>query len=80
MYGDPTVLRARVHDLREQALDVRAMADHLVAQLDDLAWTGRAATTMRARIVERALHLRAAASEHDVAADALAEHAEEVAC
>lgn len=78
MYGDPDDLRSRVDDLREQAIDVRSMADHLVAQTDGIGWTGRAADAMRQRVGERAGHLRAAAAEHDTAADALADHAQEV--
>ena len=78
MYGDPDVLRSRVDDLREQAVDVRAMADHLVSKTDDLGWSGRAADAMRRRVAERAGHLRAAAAEHDTAADSLLTHAQEV--
>lgn len=78
MYGDPDVLRSRVDDLREQAVDVRAMADHLVARTDELGWSGRAADAMRRRVGERASHLRAAAAEHDSAADSLLTHAQEV--
>lgn len=78
MYGEPDVLRSRVDDLREQAADVRSMADHLVARTDAMGWTGRAAAAMRARVAERAGHLRAAAAEHDSAADALSHHAQQV--
>ncbi|WP_300406006.1 hypothetical protein [Nocardioides sp.] len=79
MYGDPDVLRSQVDDLREQALDVRSLADQLVARTEGLGWSGRAAEAMRLRVTERAGHLRAAAAEHDAAADALLAHAQEVA-
>ncbi|MAS53759.1 MAG: hypothetical protein CMJ44_03860 [Pimelobacter sp.] len=78
MYGDPDVLRSQVDDLREQALDVRSLADQLVARTEGLGWSGRAADAMRLRVTERAGHLRAAAAEHDVAADALLAHTQEV--
>ena len=78
MYGDPDVLRSRVDDLREQAVDVRALADHLVAQTDGIGWTGRAADAMRLRVTERAGHLREAAGQHDTAADTLERHAQEL--
>ena len=54
MYGDPDVLRRHVHHLREQAVDVRALADRLVAQTESIGWTGRAAESMRIRVSERA--------------------------
>jgi uncharacterized protein YukE len=80
MYGDPDVLRSRVGALREQAVDVRALADHLIAQTDQIrtAWTGRAADAMRQRVGDRAGHLRAAATQHDVAADRLEAHVHQV--
>jgi uncharacterized protein YukE len=81
MYGDPDVLRSRVDDLREQAADVRALADHLVAQTEQIGrqgWSGRAAEAMRLRVGERAAHLRAAAGQHDTAADCLEDHANDV--
>lgn len=78
MYGDPEVLRSQVGDLREQAIDVRSLADHLVARTDDLGWTGRAADAMRHRVSERAVSLRAVAADHDTAAEALLVHAQEV--
>jgi Tfp pilus assembly protein FimV len=78
MYGDTATARKRVAQLREQGADIRAMADRLVAQAEGVPWTGRAAESMRARIKERASHLRLAASHHDAAADSLARHATEV--
>lgn len=78
MYGDPDVLRSRVDDLREQAVDVRALADHLVAQTEGIGWSGRAADAMRLRVSERAANLRAAAEHHALAADALATHVHEL--
>ncbi|NHA01389.1 hypothetical protein G5V59_20260 [Nocardioides sp. W3-2-3] len=50
----------------------------LVARVDGLGWTGRAAEAMRERVTERARHLRAAADRHVSAADALADHVEAV--
>lgn len=80
MYGDTDVLRSRVGALREQAVDVRALADHLIAQTDQIrrGWTGRAADAMRQRVGDRAGHLRAAATQHDVAADRLEAHVHQV--
>lgn len=78
MYGDTDALRRRADQLREQGVDVRALADQLVAQTENLGWTGRAAESMRLRIRERAAHLRGAAGEHDTAADSLERHVQEV--
>ena len=78
MYGDPDVLRRHVHHLREQAVDVRALADRLVAQTESIGWTGRAAESMRIRVSERATHLRGAAAQHETAADALDKHLQQV--
>ncbi|WP_193607882.1 hypothetical protein [Nocardioides lijunqiniae] len=78
MYGDTDVLRRRADQLREQAVDVRMLADQLVAQTESLGWTGRAAESMRLRVQERASHLRAVAGAHDTAADSLDRHAQDV--
>lgn len=78
MYGDTATARKRVSQLSEQAGDVRALADRLVAQAESVPWHGRAAETMRARVRERAAHLRAVAALHDTAAESLARHAIEV--
>lgn len=78
MYGDTDVMRKRVGQLREQGVDLRGLADHLVAQTEGLGWTGRAADTMRERIRERAAHLREVAAGHDTAADSLEKHLHEV--
>jgi len=74
MYGDADVMRKRADQLREQALDLRGLADLLVAQTEAIGWTGRAAESMRERVRERATHLRAAAAQHDTAADSLDRH------
>lgn len=74
MYGDTAAGRRRVSQLRERALDIRSLADSLVAQSESVPWRGRAAEAMRNRIKERASHLRSAADQHEVAADALARH------
>jgi len=78
MYGDSRAARKRVAALREQADDVRAMADRLVSQAESIPWSGRAADAMRARIKERAQTLRVAAEHHETAADSLARHIREV--
>ncbi len=78
MYGDTDVLRRRVDQLREQAGDVRTLADRLVAQTEAVGWAGRAADSMRVRVTERAAHVRVAAGEHERAADSLVRHLQEV--
>ncbi len=78
MYGDTEVLRRRVDQLREQAVDIRGLADQLVARTESTGWTGRAADSMRVRVTERATHLRGAAAQHETAAEALEKHVHEV--
>lgn len=78
MYGDTTVIARHADRLREQGTDLRALADRLVGQVDDLAWTGRAAEDLKARMRDRAAHLRSVAASHDDAADLLARHGVEV--
>lgn len=78
MYGDTAAARQRVAQLREQGGDIRAMAERLVAQAESVPWHGRAADAMRARIKERAAHLRQSAELHDTAAESLARHLHEV--
>lgn len=78
MYGDSAAARKRVTQLREQAGDIRALAERLVAQAEAVPWHGRAADAMRARIKERAAHLRQAAGLHETAAESLARHVHEV--
>jgi len=78
MYGDTEVIRHRVDRLREQAGDIRASADQLVARSESVAWSGRAADAMRSRIKERAVSLRGVAERHETAADALERHLLEV--
>ncbi|GAA3830612.1 putative T7SS-secreted protein [Nocardioides panacisoli] len=75
MYGDSDVIRKRVDQLRDQAADVRALADQLVARTEALGWTGRAADAMQVRVADRATHLWGAADRHDRGADALDRHA-----
>ncbi|MFB9311418.1 hypothetical protein [Nocardioides plantarum] len=74
MYGDTEVLRRRVDQLREQAIDIRGLADQLVGRTESTGWSGRAADSMRVRVTERATHLRRAATQHETAADALERH------
>ncbi|MEJ7834263.1 MAG: hypothetical protein WKF79_15220, partial [Nocardioides sp.] len=78
MYGDTGVMRKRVAQLREQGVDIRSLADQLVSQTESIGWSGRAADSMRERIKERASHLRAAAGQHETAADALDKHLQSV--
>jgi hypothetical protein len=78
MYGDTAAMRKRATQLREQGTDVRAMADRLVAQLENLDWQGRAAADMRSRIHDRAAHLRDCAGQHENAAESLERHLTEV--
>ena len=74
MYGDTEVMRKHAARLREQADDIRSMADQLVAQAEAVTWAGRAGDAMRERIRERAARLREAADRHDVAADSMETH------
>lgn len=78
MYGDCDVMRKRVAQLREQGVDIRGSADRLVSQVEAIAWTGRAADSLRERIRDRAAHLRDVAARHDSAADSLERHLLEV--
>lgn len=78
MYGDTEVLRRRVDQLRGQAVDIRGLADQLVARTESTGWSGRAADSMRVRVTERATHLRGAAAQHETAADSLEKHLHEV--
>ena len=78
MYGDTSVMRRRASQLRKQGADIRAAADRLVARSEAVPWHGRAAEAMRARVKERAAHLRTAAHAHDTAADSLDRHLVEV--
>lgn len=78
MYGDTAVMRRRVAQLREQGADLRTLADQLVGRSDQVTWRGRAADAMRERIRDRASQLRACASRHEIAADALDGHLQDV--
>lgn len=78
MYGDTAIMRKRSAQLREQGVDLRALADQLVAQADGISWTGRAADAMRGRIRDRAAQLRDCAADHETAAESLERHLTEV--
>lgn len=78
MYGDTATMRKRAAELREQSTDVRAMADRLVAQIETSNWEGRAGADMRARVQDRATHLRECAAAHETAAESLERHLNEV--
>ena len=75
MYGDAAVIRRRASELDEQAVDIRALADRLVAGADSVGWTGRAADDLRLRMRDRAAQLRDVAGQHQDAGQALAKHA-----
>lgn len=78
MYGDTAVVRRRSGQLREQSVELRALADRLVAEVEALDWRGRAATDLAERVRDRAGHLRSCAEQHDEAADLLDRHGHEV--
>ena len=78
MYGDTSVIRGLARGLRDQAADIRAEADRLVGQADQVHWTGLAADALRHRTHDRAAELRRSAGLHDDAAAALDHHADEV--
>ena len=78
MYGDTEVMRRRAAELREQGVDLRTLADRLVARTSAVGWTGRAAAALDERIRVRANHLRDVARRHDDAAEALDAHLREV--
>lgn len=78
MYGDTEVMRHRVAQLRDQAVEIRSLADQLVARAEAAPWHGRAAEAMRVRIRDRAATLRDTAARHETAAEALERHAAEV--
>lgn len=78
VYGDAEVLRHRAGDLREQAAELRLLADRLVGNAESVTWRGRAADAMRERIRDRASHLRELAVGHESAAAALDRHRDEV--
>lgn len=78
MYGDTEMIRRHAARLREQGVEIRSLADRLVAQVEQIAWTGRAADTMRERVRDRAGRLRVAADRHDAAAESLERHVVQV--
>ena len=78
MYGDTEVMRKHAARLREQGVELRVMADHLVAQTEAVSWPGRAGDAMRERARDRAAQLRDAADRHDLAAGSLESHTSSV--
>ena len=78
MYGDTDVMRKHAARLRDQGVDLRALADRLVAQTESAGWSGRAADALVERIRERATHLRDVAARHDDAAESMDAHVHEV--
>ncbi|WP_460828810.1 hypothetical protein [Nocardioides hungaricus] len=71
-------MRKRMAELREQAMDLRSLADQLVARTEGVGWTGRAADALALRIRERAVQVRDVAARHETAAESLDAHAAEV--
>ena len=78
MYGDTEVIRRLATQMADQAVEIRDDADELVKAAGLVVWDGKAATSMRERMKERAVELRRTADEHDDAAEALRHHAAEV--
>lgn len=78
MYGDTEVMRKHAGALREQGVEIRGLADQIVAQAEAVTWVGRAGDAMRERVRERATSLRKAADRHDVAAASLDAHLQRV--
>jgi hypothetical protein len=74
MYGDTEVMRKHADRLREQAGEIRSIADRIVARAEAVTWAGRAGDDLRERVRERAARLRRAADRHDAAADTLTSH------
>src|SRR3954467_8464424 len=64
-------MRRQAGRLREQGAEIRAIAEHIVAQAEAVTWAGRAGDAMRERIRERAARLREAADRHHAAAGRL---------
>lgn len=78
MRGEIEVMRERARQLREQGIDLRALADRLVAETASVAWSGGTADALRERVRERADRLHRAADRHDAAAASLERHLAEV--
>lgn len=78
VYGDPDAMRHRAAELREQATELRLLADRLVGSAEAAVWRGRAADAMRERIRDRAGRLRDLATGHESAAGLLDHHRDEV--
>ena len=78
MYGDTDVMRKRAAELREQGVDLRSLADQLVARTQRVGWSGRAADALLERVRERAAHLRDVAARHETAAESLDAHLTQV--
>jgi hypothetical protein len=76
--GDSEAMRVRARQLRDQAVDLRALADQLITRADGVSWSGPAAETLQGRVRERAVLLRDAADGHEVAAASLERHLREV--
>ncbi|MCL2542505.1 MAG: hypothetical protein FWE71_08620 [Nocardioidaceae bacterium] len=74
MYGDSPQIKRRTDQLREQGVELHALADRLVAQTEAVGWRGRAAAALHGRIGERAATLRDLGELHQSASDALASH------
>lgn len=78
MYGDTRVIRRLATRMDERAVELRATADRLVSAADRAQWWSVGGDRMRVQARDRAVRLRAVATEYDEAADRLREHAAEV--
>lgn len=78
MYGDPSHIKRRTDELRDQGGELEQLAQRLVARTAAVRWHGRASDALHERIGERAAALRGVATRHEAAADALAAHGEAV--
>ncbi|HEY1134275.1 MAG TPA: hypothetical protein VGE77_06830 [Nocardioides sp.] len=75
---DPAALRALATTYRDRGGDLREEAGALVGRAVSAPWQGAAAEAMRTAARAAASRLRATADEHDDAARAIAQHADEV--
>lgn len=75
MLTDTTGIRHLARAMRERAEEIRAEAALVRRRTDAVPWRGRAADAMRAHIADRLAALKATASLHDDAAEALELHA-----
>ena len=78
MLADPDAVRALAAMLRARATEVRHEGDYLIASSVALDWRGRAGDAMRIAVADAVGEMRASATLHEQAADALHRHADAV--